>query len=132
MNNVVVRNTKENSRGAECFVDGNRIPLVRSIDFHIEPDRVPVFVLETVGRPDICINGQVEFRFEPNNISDACLIISKELKRHGDFYDGFVASVTSALDNCLGAAFSDEAIDEVAECVVKRISGEVEDVYGIN
>lgn len=58
----------------------------------------------------------------PENLSDACLIISEELKQHGDFYKSFVESVQSAIREV------PEGIElwsnELAEKIVKRIAGE--------
>lgn len=124
MNEVIVKNTGKNPFGAECFVDGKKIPLVRSIDFNIEPGEVPVLVLETVGRPDIHIKGDVNFKFEPQNISEACLILSEELKKHGCFYGAFVASVESVLDKDMLYRGHGYFLHSSAEDIVKRISGE--------
>ena len=30
-------------RGTKCFIDGNKVPRVKSIDFHVAVDEIPVF-----------------------------------------------------------------------------------------
>lgn len=105
-----------------CFVDGVEIPRVISADFHISADEVPTFKFETIGRPDINMLGQVSFDFSPENLSDACLIVSEELKKHGDFYKAFVDSVKSALREVPeGVSIQSNA---VAVNIVRRIAGE--------
>ena len=61
------------------------------------------------------------------NLQWGCKVVSDELQKHGEFYDAFVSSVESVLDE-----FDDEncVMDNgyyspsLAEKIVKRISGE--------
>lgn len=69
-----------------CFVNNVEIPMVISADFHASVDEVPEFKFKVVGRPDIETFGMVTFDFSPENLSDACLIVSEELQKHKDFY----------------------------------------------
>lgn len=114
-----------------CFVDNVEIPMVISADFHASVDEVPEFKFKVVGRPDIETYGRVTFTFSPENLSDACLIISEELKKHGDFYKAFVDSVLSVIkpkSRYIGDGET-EIIAEfgenyLAEEIVRRIAGE--------
>lgn len=124
MRRVQVKNLSCKVVGTECFVDGVKIPHVRAVDFHVGVNEAPVFTFETVGNPDIDMPGQVEFSFKPLNVSEACQILSQELKKHGDFYDAFVASVRSAIEEIPSDVDVFEYEQEISEKIVKRISGE--------
>lgn len=119
MSRVQIKNENNDWRGTECWIDGNKVSRVKAVDFRVAVDEVPTFKFETMGRPDIDMQGTLIFDFSPENLSDACLIVSEELKKHGYFYDAFVASVKSVLDEP-GDLFSKEC----AEQIVNRIIGE--------
>lgn len=62
------------------------------------------------------------FDIKENNsdLQTACRIIRDELLKHEDFYKAFVSSVQSAIREVPEECWS----NELAEMVVKRISGE--------
>lgn len=60
---------------------------------------------------------------EMNNLQKSCEIISVELKKHGDFYRAFVASVKSALIDGIQLT-TEDSIDKKTEDIVRRIAGE--------
>lgn len=62
------------------------------------------------------------FDIKENNsdLQTACRIVRDELLRHEDFYRAFVVSVRSAIREALEECWS----NELAERIVKRISGE--------
>lgn len=65
----------------------------------------------------------VERNFDMDDLKSACQVVSEELKKHGDFYDAFVASVRSVLKD--GITWSpNDLMDEKAEEIVRRIVGE--------
>ena len=44
MSVVKIKNPSPYDRfGIECFIDGNEVPRVRSIDFYVAVDEIPVF-----------------------------------------------------------------------------------------
>lgn len=55
-----------------------------------------------------------------SDLQISCRIIRDELFKHGDFYKSFVASVQSAVREAPQECWS----NELAERIVKRISGE--------
>lgn len=65
---------------------------------------------------------ETELKKMTQAVCDACLIITEELKKHGEFYNGFIESVQSVLKELP----DNEEIwtDELAEKIVKRIGGE--------
>lgn len=60
-----------------------------------------------------------ERNFDMDDLKSACQVVSEELKKHGDFYDAFVASVESVIKEMPSECWS----QEVAEKIVNRISG---------
>ena len=105
-----------------CFVNNVEIPMVISADFHASVDEVPEFKFKVVGRPDIETFGMVTFDCSPENLSEACLIVSEELQKHKDFYKAFVVSVQTALKEI--PANVEIWTNELAEKIVRRIAGE--------
>ena len=45
---VKVVNSNESLRGTECYIDGKKIPNVRSVDFRVAVDEAPQFTFETI------------------------------------------------------------------------------------
>lgn len=123
MSRVQIRNENNDWLGTECWIDGNKIPHVKSVDFHVAVDEVPTFKFRTIGRPDIDMPGQLIFDFSPENLSDACMIVSEELKKHGDFYDAFASSVNSVLSQGIQCEPPD-LMKSKAEQIVNRIIGD--------
>ena len=62
--------------GPRFFIDGKEIEMVISVEFHHPSDDVATLMFKTVGRPIIKTLGKVAFDFSPENLSDACLIVS--------------------------------------------------------
>lgn len=122
MSRVKISNEKDDWLGTEYWIDGNKVPRVRSVDFHVAVDEFPTFKFETLGKPDIDMPSTVVFDFSPENLSDACLIVSEELEKHGDFYKAFVESVLSVLKE--EPAGTEIWLNELAEKIVQRIAGE--------
>ena len=40
-------------RGTQCFIDGNKVPRVKSVDFHVAVDEVPTFVFKMMAEPEL-------------------------------------------------------------------------------
>ena len=68
MNRVQIKNSGDGWLGTEYWIDGKKVPRVRSVDFHVAVDEVPVFTFETIGRPDINMPVQVAFEFSPEDL----------------------------------------------------------------
>lgn len=122
MPRVEVKGQNKDWVGMSCIVDGKKIPRVIAVDFHYANDEIPVFNFKLVGKPDIDMTGRVSFDFSPENLHDACFIVSEELKRHGDFYKSFVSSIQSVIKEMPPG--EEMWSNELAEKIVKRISGE--------
>lgn len=56
----------------------------------------------------------------PCKLSEACKILLEELKKHGELYDGFKASIISAIND----APNYMPTEKVAERILNRMIGE--------
>ena len=68
--------------GTKYLIDGKKVRNVKSVDFHVAVDEIPVFEFETTEIPDIEMNGDVRFRFTPKTVTDAVAILRHELLTH--------------------------------------------------
>ena len=111
-------------RGTECFIDGKPIPRVKSVDFHVAVNEVPIFNLELMATPDIEMKGLARISVSSQSITDAVSVLRHELLQHGEIYHGFKASLKSALEryNYCGLPFEPE--EEIAEKILNFMIGE--------
>ena len=96
---VKVVNPTEDWLGTEYYIDGKKIEHVKSIDFRVAVDEVPEFTFETMGLPDIDMGGDVRFKFTPETVQQAALVLRNELMIRGELYRAFLESMLSALDD---------------------------------
>lgn len=111
-------------RGTQCFIDGNKVPRVKSVDFHVAVDEVPIFDFEMMGAPDIEAECLAQISFTSQSITDAISVLRHELLQHGEIYHGFKASLKSALIayNSCGLPFEPE--EEIAGKMLDFMIGE--------
>lgn len=111
-------------RGTQCFIDGNKVPRVKSVDFHVSVDEVPIFNFELMAEPDIEMECLAQISFTSQSITDAISVLRHELLQHGEIYHGFKASLKSALEhyNYCGLPFEPE--EEIAGKILDFIIGE--------
>ena len=84
--------------GTQCFIDGHKVPRVKSVDFHVAVDEVPTFNFEMVGVPDIEMECLAQISVSSQSITDAISVLRHELLQHGEIYQGFKSSLKSALE----------------------------------
>ena len=96
---VKVVNQNEGWMGTKCYIDGNKIKNVKSIDFRVAVDEIPQFTFETMGLPEIDMGGDIKFRFTPETVQQAVVVLRNELMNHGELYNAFLKSMLSALDD---------------------------------
>ena len=111
-------------RGTQCFIDGNKVPRVKSVDFHVAVDEVPTFAFEMMAATDIEMECLAQISFTSQSITDAISVLRHELLQHGEIYHGFKASLKSALEhyNYCGLPFEPE--EEIAGKMLDFIIGE--------
>ena len=116
---VKVVNQYGNWNGTECYIDGNKVKGVRSVDFRVAVDEVPQFTFETLGLPEICMAGDVQFRFTPETVQQAAVVLMNEFKTNFESMDALIASIESAIDD------APETIsrNELSKLIAKRIVG---------
>ena len=85
--------------GTEYYIDGKKIERVKSVDFRVAVDEVPQFTFETMGLPDIDMSGDIRFKFTPETVQQASVVLRNELMTRGGLYHIFLGSMLSALDD---------------------------------
>lgn len=85
--------------GTECYIDDKKIKNVKSVDFRVTVDEVPHFTFETMGLPDIDMSGDIRFKFTPETVQQASVVLRNELMTRGGLYHIFLGSMLSALDD---------------------------------
>ena len=96
---VKVVSPNESWRGTECYIDENKVKGVKSVDFRVAIDEVPQFTFETLGLPEICMAGDVQFRFTPETVQQAAVVLMNEFKTNFESMDALIASIESAIDD---------------------------------
>lgn len=96
---VKVVNPNEGWMGTEYYIDGKKIENVKSVDFRVAVDEVPHFTFETMGLPDIDMSGDIRFKFTPETVQQASVVLRNELMTRGGLYHIFLGSMLSALDD---------------------------------
>lgn len=96
---VKVVNPNEGWMGTEYYIDDKKIKNVKSVDFRVAVDEVPHFTFETMGLPDIDMSGDIRFKFTPETVQQASVVLRNELMTRGGLYHIFLGSMLSALDD---------------------------------
>ena len=129
---VKVVNQNESWMGTEYYIDGKKIPNVRSVDFRVAVDEVPQFTFETLGLPEIDMHGDIQFSFTPETVQQAAVVLRNELSKRGVLYDSFLASMRSVINEDFWNTremcgndldIGEDDFNEVAELMLNRIIG---------
>lgn len=132
---VKVVNPNEGWMGTEYYIDGKKIENVKSVDFRVAVDEVPHFTFETMGLPDIDMSGDIRFKFTPETVQQASVVLRNELMTCGGLYHIFLESMLSALDdkfwdsrdkNGNDLDLGEEDFKEAAALMLNRLIGIVE------
>lgn len=125
--NVKIEQDKEYPYKHKVFVDGKQIEKITHLDFQVNPLEGPQVTLNLETMSGIDFEGQAEINFleTPFTVENACKILRDELLKHGDLYNGFLASIQSALrDYGYMTACIENADEEIAYEILRRIIGE--------
>lgn len=98
MQRVKVVNQNKSWLGTECYIDGNKINNLKSVDFRVAVDEVPHFTFETLGLPDIDMLGTVQFRFKPETVQQAAIILKHEFETNKESRWALYNSIYSLLE----------------------------------
>ena len=92
-------NPNGDSCGTECYIDDKKIKNVKSVDFRVAVDEVQQYTVETMGLPDSDMSGDIRFRFIPETVQQASIVLRNELIANKDLRGTFLTSMLSALDD---------------------------------
>ena len=109
---------------AKCFIDGNEVPNLRSVDFHVAVHEIPVFEFEMKAVPDIEMECLAQISIASQSITDAILVLRHELLQHGEIYNGFKASLKTAIEKYCTCGLPFEPEEEIAGKILDFIIGE--------
>ena len=107
---------------ARCYIDDVEVKLITGIQSVIEPGQAPQFTFETVGMPDIDMQGQVFFQFTPQTIGYAAEVLRHEFKTNPESHKALVSSIESVLKEL--PENGETWTFEIAEMIAKRIIGD--------
>ena len=122
--NVKIEQDKENKHIHRVFIDGEKLKRVNHIDLNIDVAEVPQVNVGIVGGCDFEGMADIRFDYSPYTVKEACKILQEELLKHGDLYNGFISSIESALKEQKVTALPFQPKSEIAENILKRITGE--------
>lgn len=124
--NVKIEQDKENKHIHRVFIDGKQIEKITHLDFQVNPLEIPQVTLNLEVTTGVDFEGQAEVNFlkTPFSVENACKILRDELLKHGDLYNGFLASIESSLKEQKVTALPFQPESEIAEKILKRIIGE--------
>lgn len=102
----------------KCYIDEKAVN-VKSVDFRVAVDEVPTFTFETTGIPDIDISGDIQFRFTPETVQQAAVVLQNEFKNSAASRSALIASIDSVLQE----ESSEYLTENLAEQIADRIIG---------
>lgn len=105
-----------------CYIDDMEVKLITGIQSVIEHGQAPIFTIETVGMPDIDMQGQVFFQFTPQTIGYAAEVLRHEFKTNPESRTALVESIESALREM--PANGETWSSDLAESIANRIIGD--------
>ena len=114
----------DGSLGTECYIDGKKIDNVRSVDFRVAVDEAPCFTFETIGVPDIDMRGDIKFRFTPETVQQAAVVLQNEMIANKDYRDAFLKSMYEfwkTRETCGDIEYDD--FREASEMMLNRLIG---------
>lgn len=118
--NVKIEQDKQSEMIHRVFVNGEKLKRVNHIDLNIDAAEVPQVNVGIVGGCDFEGMADVHFDYSPYTVKEACKILLEELQKHGELYDGFKASIISAIND----APNYTPTEKVAEGILNRMIGE--------
>ena len=103
----------------ECYIGNSKIENVKSIDFRVAVNKAPTFIVETLGMPNIDMTGDVFFKFIPDTVQQAAMVLQKEFENNAESKEALVASIASVLKEMP----TETGLYDVAELIANRIIG---------
>ena len=95
---VKVVNSNDGWIGTEYYIDGKKIDEVKSVDFRVAVDEAPSFTFETFGLPDIEMSAIPKFRFTPETVQEATIVLQNEFRTNSASRKALVDFIASVLE----------------------------------
>lgn len=127
LHHIEIKQPTESWVGTKVILDGEEVHGVTSVNYSVAVEENPKIQISMKGIHNLDINtNNIVFDIAPTNLREAVIILQEELKKHGDLYNAFLASIESSLSEhcsmCVGK--NSNSNREVAEKILKRIIGE--------
>lgn len=106
----------------KVYIDGKPVEKIVHLDFEIDSAAYPELNIEVAGGLDFEGLSVVNFVRTPEIIRSACEIIRQELLGHGELYNGYLASIQSAISE----AGNYTSPEDLSKMILERIIGEEE------
>ena len=94
---VKVVNLNDGWMGTEYYIDEKKIDRVKSVDFRVAVDGAPSFIFETFGLPNIEMSAIPQFRFAPETVQEATVVLQNELRTNSASRKALMDSIASVL-----------------------------------
>lgn len=114
MQRVKIVNPNESWLGTECYIDGNKVNNLKSVDFRVAVDEVPQFTFETLGLPEIDMAGDIQFSFTPETVQQAAVVLKHEFETNEKYRFALYDSVRSVLEE-----------NDIDKCITKVLAVEI-------
>ena len=108
---------QNNNTGYEVLVDGKRLKNISHLNLSIDPEDFPEINLALYGNAHFLGLADLKSDFP---VALAIDVLRDELLEHGDLYEGFCASILSAINDMPDGTLT----EDMPEMIMKRIIGE--------
>lgn len=116
---VRIVNAGSNCFETICYINDQKIKNVKSVDFHVSADEIPITTFEVVGVPEIIMDSDVRYSFSPETVQEAATILKHEFTHNMDSRKALIASIESIIRE----EYNGYCAYELARKVANRIAG---------
>lgn len=105
----------------KVYIDDEWIKYVKDINLDLTSDSLPEVEIRLYALPEFDGYADVKINLDPQTIAAVISILRSELAKHGELYNGFLASIKSA---CKDVERGKCGMNGLEEHILKRIIGE--------
>lgn len=117
---VKIEQDKEKPWIHRVYQDGDEIKRIVEANLNIRAGSFPEVDITIGGGCDFEGMADISFDYSPYTVKEACIILQEELMKHGDLYQGFCASIQSAINDMPDGTLT----EDMPELIMRRIIGE--------
>jgi len=118
----VTINYDNKNTNPQVTIDGNKLPFVKTVKFDVSTETIPTFTIETIGIPDIDMQGRCDFRFSVDTIQQACKVLCETLQKDEMFHNVLLDNIEDVLRNST-VVWEEWEYREIANKILDRIIG---------